>query len=126
MPPKLRLILKQNNKWKEIVIPEPESMTGAIILTWQGKPCRFHYNDGVRDFYAFGEDSVKWPEEDQKVTMTVDHFSNFWCYELLKFGIDTFTRLEMAEERVKICEADNVPAQAIQQILLNYPLNYET
>lgn len=120
----LTLKLKKDKKFVVVDMPPPEKITAKLLETWQGKPCVIEFKCQGRNVYAYGNEDVRGAWEHDKIVMDMPSFCHYWQYKILEFGIDTFTKLEMREERIFICEVEKVPPQEIVKILTDHPNLY--
>ena len=121
----IKLKLQRHGKWETIDMPPPEQCTAVMFKTWVGKPCILEFTDVQRKYYAFGNDEVEHYCPDNQVRMDMEAFCSYWMMKLLEFGIDTFTKIELAEERTKIMQAEGESVESIAAVIASRPDLYQ-
>ena len=104
--------------------PPVERITANDMKTMVDKPIVLKFQENERELYALGQDSLKGKWSQHKITMSMSDFAEYWQYKQMEYAMDIFSMKENREERLAICEADNVPKEAIQKIFEERPMLY--
>jgi hypothetical protein len=117
----IKLKLRSHNKWETIALPPVEECTAALFETWADQPCIIEFADVHRKYYAYGNDDVAHYVPEGQIIMDMGAFCQFWRMKLLEFGIDTFSKVELADERRDIMTVEGESADTIAAVIASRP-----